>query len=297
MLIRCPKCGYENFPQHRFCGMCAAELPPPTLRTGHPEPPVPLTPKVVAPSRPAVAKQEPERVRNLNYLLEDEPEPASHWGRYAAIVLFVGVLAFAGWYWRSTVNSLAGRPSAVTDASAQPAAAEDHPNPEPSAQSQPPASTQASAPTTQVVQPEPSPTPPAADTTAPASNAPEDAQAPADPPARSPKKVKARVTAPTTDDAEIQGENYLYGNGVQQNCTRARQMLMTAAQRSNAKAQSVLATMYATGHCATRDLPTAYKWFSRSLRKDPNNTRIEQDLKVLWNQMTAEERNRALQSE
>src|SRR5580658_6637057 len=26
MLVKCEKCGYENFPQHRFCGMCAAEL-------------------------------------------------------------------------------------------------------------------------------------------------------------------------------------------------------------------------------------------------------------------------------
>jgi TPR repeat protein len=149
----------------------------------------------------------------------------------------------------------------------------------------------------QAVQPEPAPTPAAVDTTPPASAVQQDAPTPAEQPARSPKKVKARVVAPAADDAEIQGENYLYGNGVQQNCTRARQILLAAAQHSNSRAQNVLATMYATGHCATRDLPTTYKWFSRSLRKDPSNTRIEQDLKVLWNQMTAEERNRALQSE
>jgi TPR repeat protein len=99
------------------------------------------------------------------------------------------------------------------------------------------------------------------------------------------------------DDLEAEGEKYLYGNGVPENCGRARTNLLAAAQRSNPKAQNVLGTMYATGHCATRDLPTAYRWFSRSLRKDPNNTRIEQDLKVLWNQMTPGERQLALRQE
>jgi TPR repeat protein len=101
----------------------------------------------------------------------------------------------------------------------------------------------------------------------------------------------------TADDLEAEGEKYLYGNGAPENCGRARKDLLAAAQRSNAKAENVLGTMYATGHCATRDLPTAYRWFSRSLRKDPNNTRIEQDLKVLWNQMTPGERQLALRDE
>ena len=26
MLVKCEKCGYENFPQHRYCGMCASPL-------------------------------------------------------------------------------------------------------------------------------------------------------------------------------------------------------------------------------------------------------------------------------
>jgi TPR repeat protein len=109
--------------------------------------------------------------------------------------------------------------------------------------------------------------------------------------------VQAQSGAMTADDLEAEGEKYLYGNGAPENCGRARKDLLAAAQRSNAKAENVLGTMYATGHCATRDLPTAYRWFSRSLRKDPNNTRIEQDLKVLWNQMTPGERQLALRDE
>jgi TPR repeat protein len=101
----------------------------------------------------------------------------------------------------------------------------------------------------------------------------------------------------TISDVEAEGERYLYGNGVPENCGRARRNLLAAAQRANSKAQNVLGTMYATGHCATRDLPTAYRWFGRSLRQEPGNTRIEQDLKVLWNQMTPEERKLALRDE
>jgi TPR repeat protein len=111
------------------------------------------------------------------------------------------------------------------------------------------------------------------------------------------RKAAKLQTQSAVEDLEAEGEKYLYGNGVPENCTRARTNLLAAAQRSSAQAESVLGTMYATGHCATRDLPTAYRWFSRSLRKDASNTRIEQDLKVLWNQMTPEERQLALRDE
>ena len=96
---------------------------------------------------------------------------------------------------------------------------------------------------------------------------------------------------------ESEGEKYLYGNGVPENCGRAQRNLAAAANRNNARAQSVLGTMYATGHCTGRDLPLAYHWFGKALRQDPTNSRIEQDLKALWNQMTPEERNLALRSD
>jgi len=129
-----------------------------------------------------------------------------------------------------------------------------------------------------------------------------DAGVAAKPPARARKPVmtpaqRAAASASRTDDLEAQGEKYLYGNGVPENCARARTNLLAAAEHSSAQAASVLATMYATGHCATRDLPTAYRWFGRSLREDPKNTRIEQDLRVLWNQMTPQERQMAMRSE
>jgi hypothetical protein len=54
--------------------------------------------------------------------------------------------------------------------------------------------------------------------------------------------------------------------------------------------------MYATGHCASRDLPTAYRWFARALHNDPSNVRLERDLQMVWNQMTPGERSLATRS-
>jgi hypothetical protein len=108
---------------------------------------------------------------------------------------------------------------------------------------------------------------------------------------------KAAAT-PASPDADLEqtGERYLYGNGVPQNCARAQSSLHTAALHGNSKAQTVLGTMYATGHCVGRDLPTAYRWFARALRQDPQNSRISADLQVLWRQMTPQEKQLATSS-
>jgi Sel1 repeat-containing protein len=99
------------------------------------------------------------------------------------------------------------------------------------------------------------------------------------------------------DRLAAEGEKYLYGDGVRQNCVRAQRNLTRAAKNSSAKAQGLLGTMYATGHCVTRDLPTAYRWFARALRQDPANKRVQQDLEVLWRQMTPDERQAALRGQ
>ncbi len=93
------------------------------------------------------------------------------------------------------------------------------------------------------------------------------------------------------------GEKYLYGRGVPEDCDRAQRNLQIAARQSNAKAQTLLGAMYATGHCVGRDLPTAYRWFARALHGDPGNSRVQRDLEVLWKQMTPEERLVAMKSQ
>jgi hypothetical protein len=82
------------------------------------------------------------------------------------------------------------------------------------------------------------------------------------------------------------GEAYLYGRGVPKSCDQAVKYLKQAADQSSAKARSAFGTMYATGHCVPRDLPTSYRWFALALRVDPNNQVLERDLSGVWNQMT-----------
>jgi TPR repeat protein len=119
------------------------------------------------------------------------------------------------------------------------------------------------------------------------------------------KVSKASQPAPDTaaenneDKGEplfIQGQRYLYGTGVRQNCDLAQKSLLMAAENSNIQAQSTLATMYATGHCVPRSLPLAYRWFAKASHLEPSNSRIEQDLEILWQQMTPEEKQIAIKN-
>lgn len=145
--------------------------------------------------------------------------------------------------------------------------------------------------------------PPAANS--PAADASDDSAA-ADTPAPKPtvpaKPVRSSATKPaqptqpavSNDDQLVaDGEKYLYGNGVPTNCDRAQKNLRVAAGHGNSRALSMLGTMYATGHCADRDLPNAYRSFAKALHLDPNNSRIQSDLEILWRQMTPDERQAA----
>ena len=114
-------------------------------------------------------------------------------------------------------------------------------------------------------------------------------------PTPAPKAAPAKPAAPDAD-LELSGERFLYGTGVPQNCSRAESSLRTAALHGNSKAQTVLGTMYATGHCVGRDLPTAYRWFARALHQEPQNSRISADLQVLWRQMSPQEKQLATSS-
>jgi len=93
------------------------------------------------------------------------------------------------------------------------------------------------------------------------------------------------------------GERYLYAKGGAEDCVNAMKYLKMASDKQNAKARSAMGTMYATGHCVSRDLPSAYRWFALALRVDPNNSVVEQNLSSVWNQMTPPERQLATKSQ
>jgi zinc-ribbon domain/Sel1 repeat len=116
------------------------------------------------------------------------------------------------------------------------------------------------------------------------------------PPPKSAAHAPTPAAPKTSPDAELEvaGERYLYGTGgTPQNCAKAESSLRTAAMHGNGKAQAVLGTMYYTGHCVSRDLPAAYRWFARALRQDPQNSTLSSDLQVLWRQMSPQERQLA----
>jgi len=118
-------------------------------------------------------------------------------------------------------------------------------------------------------------------------------------PAKSPAKLPAPVASPKPDlsDTDLRkGEAYLYGLGVKADCDQAMKYLKAASAKSNPKARSTFGTMYATGHCVSRDLPTAYSWFALALHADPNNQVLEKDLNEVWSQMTPSERQVAIKT-
>jgi hypothetical protein len=111
--------------------------------------------------------------------------------------------------------------------------------------------------------------------------------------AQTPAVAKPAAVDDSGDAAFRRGEAFLYGRGVAENCDQAVKYLKSASAKGSAKARSAFGTMYATGHCVPRDLPTSYSWFALALRADPNNQILSQDLNAIWNQMTPPERQLA----
>ena len=107
-------------------------------------------------------------------------------------------------------------------------------------------------------------------------------------------KPAPKAASKPTDPVVI-GERYLYGSqGFPQNCERGLHYVKPAADHSNPKAMITMGALYATGHCLSRDLPTAYRFFALALRGDPENAALRQNTERVWKQMTAEERKQAI---
>ena len=273
------------------------------------------SPNQPSPNRPSVDALRNNAFSGLDSFFEAE-QPKTGRGRILLLVVLLAALGGAGWWtYTNYLGAAEGRkPSAQnaavapmpdpgsSQAAAQsatlPRAASENANARPDL-SQKAANAEAkSAPEEKPPIPVPV-TPPAAP--APAKIAPiephehERIAAKPEPSVFSSKTSKVTETAAVdTGDADFRkGEAYLYGRGVPENCDEATKYLKVASAKSNAKARSAFGTMYATGHCAPRDLPTSYLWFALALRADPNNQILEKDLTAIWNQMTPPERQTA----
>lgn len=278
---------------------------------------------------------EPPANRDLNYLLEDEP-PKSRVKLYLTFALLIVAAGLMIWHWQRDQHSSADASPAANLSSPAPETVAPSVTPTVNHSSTPksesaPAEAKTSRPQTpqansastaatetpdvsaekksadgEVASVSPEPTDgekppetsvvvetdqPAATVSAPAVSAP------------APKpKPEAKVVMPPApvlrgdDKLVADGEKYLYGNGVPENCDLAQKNLKTAAGHSNPRALTLMGAMYATGHCVDRDLPTAYRWFAKALHQDPANSRVQQDLEILWRQMTPEEKQLAVKS-
>jgi hypothetical protein len=111
------------------------------------------------------------------------------------------------------------------------------------------------------------------------------------PSAAAAKKTRA---APANEGAElvISGEKYLYGKGVARSCDQAVSYFNAAAAKQNPQAYSHLGALYATGECVPMDRAAAYAWFRRAYAKEPSNHYFEQNLTMLWREMTPGERQK-----
>src|SRR6266566_1918877 len=329
MYVSCTHCGYDNSPEYRFCGMCGASLAHPPAETQPAPRDVPHAGNGGGEKTPVhgpsfLGLSEDPKVE-FHYLYEDEP-PRSHVGLVVFLLLMFTAAGYLGWQWRhggfpfnnrsagSSSSGQSASPSEVAPAMTQ--SQETHidkpmtgagevlpttpgqnsgasANAGTPKEGAPAAATENAAPTEKTEKAEATPPPKVPEKPRDTKQASTRTRVPN---AKTPALQPAAAAISPDADLELSGERYLYGNGAPQNCARAESSLRTAATHGNSKAQTVLGTMYATGHCVGRDLPTAYRWFARALHQEPQNSRISADLQVLWRQMTPQEKQLATTS-
>ena len=329
----CPNCREDNPPTFRFCGMCGTSLEPPrpagapvpevrrpsvaetaAKPANKPAPPS-AAPSMLGLNQPGPIQPSIDSLREPSFSGLDsffEPEqPKSGRGRIFLMVVLLAALGGAGWWTYTNYLGAAEsrKPEAVTPSAGE-APAEQLSNQPAFKDAAPPdaASSQATVPSaaeadTRVPGAHAGPAtaaPDATRTTVEQAAKPTAEAKPVTPAKREPSRTLPKASqlptpaaADAGDAAFRKGEAYLYGRGVPENCDEAVKYLKAASSKSNAKARSAFGTMYATGHCVPRDLPTSYSWFALALRTDPNNQILEKDLSAVWNQMTPPERQMA----
>jgi hypothetical protein len=305
-MIRCAECKHENNPEHHFCGMCGASLPVAAFQRVDSGPSSSANPRLSVAGPSFLGLAEPASESDVRYLLDDEPHPRRWLGYLALVLLFAsgGILAWRwrneGYAWRALMASrrmvgtvakpVAADPGTTTPAVAQPGEQQTAGSEPSSISSQmndggQPSSDQAAGETVANL-PSAQPSPPA--------QSGELRKASSSELIEPTPAGRQRASASTQQDDKLaEGETLLYGNGGQTDCARARADLFIAAERDNPKAQSILGTMFATGHCVAADLPTAYHWLSRAQRLDPSNHRNASNLRIVWGEMTAQQQQEA----
>src|SRR5205085_1505860 len=107
-------------------------------------------------------------------------------------------------------------------------------------------------------------------------------------PAKSARVQEARADSPREfSDAPVNQADSMIAGG---DCNGAVRVLRAAGD--NPRALTKLGAMYLTGSCVQPDRVIAYSWFSQAFNSDPHNLRLENTRRMIWSQMTDDERAR-----
>ncbi|MBI2677203.1 MAG: hypothetical protein HYX28_00305 [Candidatus Koribacter versatilis] len=241
----------------------------------------------------------------------EPPQREISWRFWALMLVLLGVVALFGLQWRS--NRLRAEQNKPQPAQTQPAdqtSTGDQTNPAgpASGEAQPndsgaPASTadaQQNRTTTDTTGTKDKSAPPAADEPKTpktpkgaqpkpeASATPEGEASPqgdGDKPIDDAAEPKTTTSLREASDAPVRQAESLIASG---DCNGAVRVLRNAG--SNPRALTKLGAMYLTGTCVGTDRVTAYTWFSQAFNADPHNLRLESTRRMVWRQMSDDER-------
>ncbi len=103
-----------------------------------------------------------------------------------------------------------------------------------------------------------------------------------------------KATSRGNPDAPVRlADMYIRGSGVPKSCEQALVLLRSAATKENAPARNRLAALYANGTCVSRDPVKAYQLMTSALAADPTSDWAKENQKLLWSQMTPDQRAEA----
>ena len=105
------------------------------------------------------------------------------------------------------------------------------------------------------------------------------------PQAKQTRAPQARESATAFSDEPVQQADARIAAG---DCNGAVNLLRNAG--TNPRAYTKLGAMYLTGTCVQQDRVSAYAYFSQAFQADPHNLRLENTRRMIWSQMTDDER-------
>lgn len=91
----------------------------------------------------------------------------------------------------------------------------------------------------------------------------------------------------------VRAQQFIHGQGVEQNCDQGLLYLRAAAQKNEPAAAVQMGALYASGRCVHQDRVMAYRWFNSAHELEPANQWIQRNMDVLWGQMSDQERRLA----